>query len=48
MKATLVALALTLAVFIGAFVWGLVSGAKAEDVAMQKALDEYTKSKETK
>jgi hypothetical protein len=48
MKATLVALALTLVVFIGGFVWSLVSGGKATDEALRKALDEYIKSKETK
>ena len=48
MKTLFLALALTLIVFIGAFVWGLCTSAKAEDEAMSKALDEYIKSKETK
>ena len=48
MKALFFALVLTSAVFIGAFVWGLCTSAKAEDEAMRKALDEYIKSKETK
>ena len=48
MKALFFALVLTSAVFIGAFVWGLCTSAKAEDEAMSKALDEYIKSKETK
>ena len=48
MKVIFFSLLLTLVVFISAFVWSLVSGAKAEEVAMRKALDEYVKSKETK
>ena len=48
MKALFFALALTLIVFVGAFVWGLCTSAKAEDEAMSKALDEYIKTKETK
>jgi hypothetical protein len=40
--------ALTLVVFVGAFVWGLCTSAKAEDEALHKALYEYLKSKETK
>ena len=41
MKALFFAFALTLIVFVGAFVWGLCTSAKAEDEAMSKALDEY-------
>jgi hypothetical protein len=48
LKVIFFSLLLTLVVFIGAFAWALVSGAKAEDEAMQKALDDYIKSKETK
>jgi hypothetical protein len=46
LKVIFFSLLLTLVVFIGAFAWALVSGAKAEDEAMQKALDEYLETRE--